>query len=83
MKKSWNSPGKSWNSVVPFPYEPCLNTMFCLLSVSCLAVELFVPIHTTVMLTVCYINRQPGRGYHYSETIANSFDTKAPFGRFV
>ena len=41
-----------------------LNTMFCLLSVS------FVPIHTTVMLTVCYINRQPGRGYHYSETNA-------------
>ena len=22
------------------------------------------------MLTVCYINRQPGRGYHYSETNA-------------
>ena len=20
------------------------------------------------MLTVCYINRQPGRGYHYSDT---------------
>ena len=37
-----------------------LNTMFHLLSVSCLVSELFVPIHTTVMLTVCYINRQPG-----------------------
>ena len=47
-----------------------LNTMFCLLSVCCLVVELFFPIHTTVMLTVCYINRQPGRGYHYSETSA-------------
>ena len=22
------------------------------------------------MLTVCYINRQPGRGYHYSDTNA-------------
>ena len=29
------------------------------LSVSCLVVELFC-LHTTVMLTVCYINRQPG-----------------------
>ena len=27
-------------------------------------------LHTTVILTVCYINRQPGRGYHYSETNA-------------
>ena len=32
---------KFWTSVFPFPYEPCLNTMFCLLSVSCLVVELF------------------------------------------
>ena len=24
----------------------------------------------TVMLTVCYINRQPGRGHHYSDTNA-------------
>ena len=46
-----------------------LNTMYCLLSVSCLVSELFC-LHTTVMLTVCYINRQPGRGYHYSETNA-------------
>ena len=61
---------KSWNSVFLFPYEPCLNTMFCLLLVSCLVVELFIPIHTTVMLTVCYINRQPGRGYHYFDTNA-------------
>ena len=41
MKKSWNSPGKvlekSWTSVFPSPYEPCLN----LLSVNCLVVELF------------------------------------------
>ena len=36
-----------------------LKTMFCLLSVSCLVGELFC-LHTTVMLTVCYINRQPG-----------------------
>ena len=32
---------KSWNSVFPFPNEPCLNTMFCLLLVSCLVIELF------------------------------------------
>ena len=24
----------------------------------------------TVMLTVCYINRRPGTGYHYSDTNA-------------
>ena len=24
------------------------------------------------MLTVCYINRQPGRGYHYSDTNATA-----------
>ena len=47
-----------------------LNTMFNLLSVNCLVGELFCSIHTTVMLTVCYINRQPGRGYHYSKTNA-------------
>ena len=28
------------------------------------------PLHTTGMLTVCYINRQPARGYHYSKTNA-------------
>ena len=32
---------KSWNFVFPFPYEPCLNTMFSLLSVSCLVIEQF------------------------------------------
>ena len=46
-----------------------LNSMFCLLSVSCLVGELFC-LHTTVILTVRYINRQPGRGYHHSETNA-------------
>ena len=44
-----------------------LNTMFCLLSMSYLVSELFCCLHTTVMLTVCYIDRQPGREYHYSE----------------
>ena len=34
------------------------------LSVNCFC------LHTTVMLTVCYINRQPGKGYHYSDTNA-------------
>ena len=46
-----------------------LNTMFCLLSVSCLVSELFCLL-TTVRLTACYINRQPGRGYHNSDTNA-------------
>ena len=27
-------------------------------------------LHTTVMLTACYINRQPGKGYRYSDTNA-------------
>ena len=45
------------------------NTMFCLLSVSCLVGELFC-IDTTIMPLVFYINRQPGRGYHYSKTNA-------------
>ena len=34
------------------------------LSVNCFC------LHTTVMLKVSYINRQPGRGYHYSDTNA-------------
>ena len=59
-----------------------LNTMFCLLSVSCLVGELFFLTHDRYA-TVCFINRQPGRGYHYSETNAcgesatskNGFDT--------
>ena len=36
-----------------------LNTLFCLLSVSYLVGELICCLHSTVMLTVCYINRQP------------------------
>ena len=36
------------------------------LSVNCFC------LHMTVMLIVCYINRQPGRGYHYSDTNACS-----------
>ena len=47
-----------------------LNTIFCLLSVSYLVGESICCLHMTVMLTVCYINRQPGRWYHYSETNA-------------
>ena len=46
-----------------------LNIILCLLSVSYLVGELIRCLHTTVMLTVCYINRQPGRWYH-SETNA-------------
>ena len=49
-----------------------LNTIFCLLSVSYLVRELICCLHTTIMLTVCYINRQPGRWYHYSKTNAYS-----------
>ena len=55
--------------IMSYNMRHALNTMFCLLSVSCLVGELFC-LHATVMLTECYINRQPGRGYHYSETNA-------------
>ena len=44
-----------------------LNIIFCLLSVSYLVGELSCCLHTTVILTVCYIYRQPGRWYHYSK----------------
>ena len=47
-----------------------LNTMFCLLSVNFLIGELFLLTQDRNVLTVCYINRQPGRGYQYSETNA-------------
>ena len=70
--EKWKSPGivleKSWNSVFPFPCEPYLNTRFACCRLVVLSLNCFVPIHTTVMLTVCYINRQPGREYHYSDT---------------
>ena len=59
------------HSMIPtYNLRHALNTMFCLLSVSYLVGELFCCLHTTVRLLVCYINRQPGRGYHYSETNA-------------
>ena len=54
---------------ISYNMRHALNTMFCLLSVSCLDGELFC-LHTIVMLTVSYINRQPGKGYHYSDTNA-------------
>ena len=46
-----------------------LSTMFACCRWVVLSVNCFC-LHTTVMLTVCYINRQPGRGYHYSDTNA-------------
>ena len=59
---------KPWNSVFLFPYDPCLNTRFCLLSVSCLVVELFCSnTHDRYANSVLYY-RQPGRWYHYSHT---------------
>ena len=42
-----------------------LNTMFCLLSVSFLISELFCSHTHDRYATVCYINKQPGRGYHF------------------
>ena len=60
-----------------------LNTMFCLLSVSCLVGNLFCSYtHTTIMLTVCSIDRQPGRGYHYSKTKACDESTASKNVRF-
>ena len=61
-----------------------LNTTFCLLSVSCLVGELFC-LHTTVMLTVCYINRQPGRGFYYSKQMlgARAPQAKRKFKSFL
>ena len=47
-----------------------LNTMFSLLSVSCLVGELFLITHDRYVNSICYINRHPGRGYHYSDTNA-------------
>ena len=47
-----------------------LNTIFCLLSVSYLVSDLICCLHTTLMLTVCDINRQPVRWIHYSVTNA-------------
>ena len=51
-----------WNMLFTLCFACC---WWVVLSVNCFC------LHTTVMLTVCYINRQPGRGYHYnSETNA-------------
>ena len=47
-----------------------LNTIFSLLLVSYLVGELICCLHTTVKLTVCYINRQPGKWYYSSRTNA-------------
>ena len=44
--------------------------MFSLLSVSCLVGELFLITHDRYANSICYINRHPGRGYHYSDTNA-------------
>ena len=67
MKKSWKSPG------ILFSHShtnPVLTLCFACCRCVVLSLNCFVPIHTTVILTVCYINRQPGRGYHYSDTNA-------------
>ena len=67
MKKSWKSPGILFSTCRSNPVLTlCLACcLWVVLSLNC-----FVPIHTTLMLTVCYINRQSGRGYHYSDTNA-------------
>ena len=67
MKKSWKSPGILFSHF-------CTNPVLTLCLACCrwvvMSLNFFVPIHTTLMLTVCYINRQSGRGYHYSDTNA-------------
>ena len=47
-----------------------LYPMFCLLSVSFLVGELFCSHTHYRYANSIYINRQPGRGYHFSETNA-------------
>ena len=64
IKKSWKS------SVFHFDTNPALTLCFACCRWVVLSLNCFVPIYTAVMLTVCYINRQPGRGYHYSDTNA-------------
>ena len=66
-KKSWTSPGILFSH---FCTNPVLTLYFACCRWVVLSLNCFVPINTTVMLTVCYINRQPGRGYHYSDTNA-------------
>ena len=51
-----------------------LNTVFCVLSVSCLVGELVCCLLTTVMLTVCYIKRQPGRAQQAKSQIISACD---------
>ena len=55
---------KSWTSVFPFSYEPCLK----LLSVNCLVVELFCSHnHDRYANSIVIKIDKPGRGYHYSD----------------
>ena len=55
-----------------FSTNPVLTLCFACWRWVVLSLNCFVPIHTTIMLTVCYINRQPDGGYHYSDTNACS-----------
>ena len=50
-----------WDMLLTLCFACC---RWVVLSVNCFC------LHTTVVLTVCYINRQRGRGYHYSDTNA-------------
>ena len=65
MKKSWKSPLILFSH---FHTNPVLTLCLACCRWVVLSLNCFVPIHMTVMLTVCYINRQSGRGYHYSDT---------------
>ena len=54
---------------ISYSKRHALNTLFCLLLVSCLVGELFLLTHDRYANSML-INRQPGRGYHYSNTNA-------------
>ena len=58
-----------WGLICHIIWDMLLTLCFACCRWVVLSVNWFC-LHTTVMLTVCYINRQPGRGYHYSEANA-------------
>ena len=64
ISTSWN-----WGLICHIIWDMLLTLCFACCRWVVLSVICFC-LHTTVMLTLCYINRQPGRGYHYSNTNA-------------
>ena len=66
-----------WGFICHIIWDMLLTLCFACCRWVVLSVNSFC-LHTTVMLTVCYINRQPGSGYHYSDTNACGALGKAP-----